>query len=263
MDLINVLIIGDIVGTAGCRAVFVHLQTLKKKLNAHLVIANGENAYEGRGITPEIADNLHKAGVDVITSGNHIWQSQDIYNYMNQNGNLLRPENYPHDVPGKGHVIIEVKGEPCAVINLEGRVSLSNIRCPFRVGMDLAKRLRQKSKIIIIDFHAEWPEEKEALALYLDGQISALVGTHTHVQTADERILSNGTGYITDLGMTGPERSVIGMSLATAIKKNLTQMPIKTEVENSTSSIMGVLLTIDTQSGKTQSIKRIWEKDII
>jgi 2',3'-cyclic-nucleotide 2'-phosphodiesterase len=263
VDSIKILALGDIIGQAGLRAVFVHLQTLKKKTNAHVVIANGENAFEGRGITPEIAENLFKAGVDVITSGNHIWQTQDIHKYLDQNDFILRPENYPTEVPGKGHTIVEAKGVPVAVVNMEGRVFLSNIRCPFRVGKEIVGRLRQKAKIVVIDFHAEWPEEKEALALYLDGQISALFGTHTHVQTADERILKQGTGYITDIGMTGPSNSVIGMTLHTALRKNLTQMPIKTEVENSSSSIMGVLLTVDPETGKCLEIQRVWERDII
>ncbi len=254
---LKTLILGDVVGQPGCRALFWGLQSLIKKNNVELVIANGENASDGLGLTPEIADRFFKSGVDVITSGNHIWQRREILPLLDFEERLLRPENYPPGVPGKGHFIINKKDIPIAILNLEGRMHLSHLHCPFQVGREIVRRLRRKTNLIIIDFHAEVPQEKEALGLYLDGQVSALVGTHSHVPTADEKILNGGTGYITDIGMTGPVDSVIGMKKEISLRRCLSQMPIKMEVEDSTPVIMGVLLEIDVNSGKTVSIQRI------
>jgi metallophosphoesterase (TIGR00282 family) len=252
-----VLLIGDIVGQPGCRAVFGSLQSLLKETRADLVVANGENASDGLGITPEAAEGLFKSGVDVITSGNHIWQRREILPLLQSDSRILRPENYPRDVPGTGHYLITKKEIPIAVINLQGRINMSNIRCPFRVGEALLRQLAKKTRVIIVDFHAELPEEKEALSLYLDGKISALVGTHTHVQTADEKILPGGTAYITDTGMTGPAEGVIGMKRETSINRSLMQIPYKMEVEQSAAVLMGVVLAIDVASGKARSIERI------
>ncbi|MBN2533083.1 MAG: TIGR00282 family metallophosphoesterase [Spirochaetales bacterium] len=256
-NTLRVLILGDIVGQPGIRAVYANMQKLKKLKKADLVIVNGENAFDGRGITPEQCDMIFSSGVNVITSGNHIWQQASIHQYLNDSPYLLRPENYPVGVPGKGFCIVEVNGEKAGVVNLEGRVFMSSIRCPFLIGKEICQRLRRETNIIIVDFHAEWPEEKEALGLYLDGKISALIGTHTHVQTADERILPGGTGYITDIGMTGPTGSVIGMKKEIVLRKNLTQMPLKMEVEESPAEIMGVVMEIDSKTGKTLSIERV------
>jgi metallophosphoesterase (TIGR00282 family) len=252
-----VLLIGDIVGQPGCRAVFGSLQSLLKETRADLVVANGENASDGLGITPEAAEGLFKSGVDVITSGNHIWQRREILPMLQNDSRILRPENYPKDVPGTGHCLITKKEVPVAVVNLQGRVNMSSIRCPFTVGEALLRQLSKKTRVIIVDFHAELPEEKEALSLYFDGKISALVGTHTHVQTADEKILPGGTAYITDTGMTGPAEGVIGMKRETSIKRSLMQIPYKMEVEQSAAVVMGVILAIDVGSGKARSIERI------
>lgn len=254
---LKILALGDVVGQPGCRALFMGLQSLVKRTRADAVIVNGENAAAGLGLTPELAAGFFKIGVDVITSGNHIWQRREIFPLLESEDRLLRPENYPTGVPGKGHCLITKKDVPIAVINLEGRQNLNTLRCPFQVGKDLAKRLRAKANIILIDFHAESPGEKEALALFLDGQISALFGTHTHVQTADEKILAGGTGFITDLGMTGPAESVIGMKREISIKRSLMQIPFKMEVEDTPPVIMGIVLEVDTGSGKTVSLKRI------
>lgn len=254
---IKALVLGDVVGQPGCRALFWGLKSLVKKTKTEIVIANGENACDGLGLTPDIMEGLFKAGVDIITSGNHIWQRGEIVPLLDFEERLLRPENYPSGIPGKGHCLISKKDIPIAVVNLEGRIHLSNLRCPFLVGKEVVHRLKNKTQIIIVDFHAECPEEKEALAFYLDGQISALVGTHTHVPTADERILEGGTGYITDIGMTGPVNSVIGMKREISIKRSLMQIPFKMEIEEAAPVIMGVLLEIDTNDGKTVSIQRI------
>jgi 2',3'-cyclic-nucleotide 2'-phosphodiesterase len=260
---LRVLVLGDIVGQPGLRAVYAHVQTLKKTKKADLVIVNGENACDGRGITPEQCDMLFSAGVNVITSGNHIWQQASIRQYLVENSHLLRPENYPVGVPGKGSCIVEVNGIKAGVVNLEGRVFMSPIRCPFLVGKEICQRLRRETKIIIVDFHAEWPEEKEALGLYLDGKVSVLAGTHTHVQTADERILPKGTGYITDIGMTGPVDTVIGMKKEIVLRKNLTQMPLRMEVQDNPAEMRGILVEIDVETGKTLLIERVKEKSSI
>jgi metallophosphoesterase (TIGR00282 family) len=237
--------------------VFGSLQSLLKETRADLVIANGENASEGLGITPEVAEGLFKSGIEVITSGNHIWQRKEILPFLEKDNRILRPENYPTGVPGTGHYMVTKKEVPIAVVNLQGRANMASIRCPFTVGEALLRRIGKSTKVIVVDFHAELPEEKEALALYFDGKISALVGTHTHVQTADEKILPGGTAYITDIGMTGPLSGVIGMKRDISIRRSLMQIPYKMEVEDSAAVVMGVLLTVAVDSGKALSIERI------
>jgi len=259
---LKALIIGDLVGQPGCRALFVGLPDLVRRLDADLVIANGENAADGFGLTPDIAQRMFASGVHVITSGNHIWQKKDIYPVLQTNDTLLRPENYPviagpGAIPGKGHCIVTVRDTAVLVINLEGRVNLSPLRDPIQVGKALLKQFRTRVKAAIVDFHAESVDEKEALGLSLDGEVSVVVGTHTHVQTADERILPNGTAYITDIGMTGPVDSVIGMKKETAVSRSLTQMPLKMEVQNSAAEIQGVLVEIDLSNGHALKIERI------
>jgi metallophosphoesterase (TIGR00282 family) len=246
-----------VVGQPGCRAVFMSLQSLVKELKVDVVIANGENAADGLGLTPVLAEGLFKSGVDVITSGNHIWQKREILPLLDSETRLLRPENYPTGVPGHGSCVVSKKGVEVAVLNLQGRLNMYNVRCPFSVGLDLAKRLRSQARVIVVDFHAEAPEEKEALSLYLDGLVSAVIGSHTHVQTADERILSRGTGCITDVGMTGPKNGVIGMKPDISIRRALTQIPYKMEVEDTETVISGVLLEIDTDTGRSLSISRV------
>jgi metallophosphoesterase (TIGR00282 family) len=259
---LKTLILGDIVGQPGCRALFIGLPDLARRLAADLVIANGENAADGFGLTPDIAERMRTSGVHVITSGNHIWQKREIYPLLQTSDTLLRPENYPvitgpGAIPGKGHCIITVRDTAVLVINLEGRVNLSPLRDPVQVGKAVVKQFRSRVKAVIVDFHAEAVDEKEALGLSLDGEVSAVVGTHTHVQTADERILAGGTAYITDIGMTGPIDSVIGMKKEIAIARSLTQMPLKMEVQNSAAEIQGVLLEIDLETGKTMKIERV------
>ncbi len=268
---LTALVLGDVVGAPGCRALFIGLPDLARRLGADLVIANGENAADGFGLTPGIADRMFTAGVHVITSGNHIWQRREIWPVLATNDMVLRPENYPKPeragagrasdpppVPGKGHCIVTVRDLPILVVNLEGRVNLSPLRDPFPVGRSLLRQMRARARMAIVDFHAEAVEEKEALALWLDGEASAVVGTHTHVQTADERILPGGTAYITDAGMTGPTAGVIGMRRETAIARSLTQMPLKMEVDSaSPAEIQGVLLELDPSSGKAVRIERV------
>ncbi len=254
------LFLGDICGQPGCRAVFVGLKGLIKEYKSDIVIANGENAADGFGITGEQVHQLTSNGIDVITSGNHIWQHRDIIPMLEDNPILLRPGNYPPRVPGKGSVLFQTKAGPVGVVNLQGRRSLPPTDCPFRVGRELVEILKHKTSVIIVDFHAEQPEEKESLAYYLNGSVSAVLGTHTHVQTADERILPGGTAYITDAGMTGPEDSVIGSIPELSVERQLTQMPLKSEVADHSSMINGVFLEIDSETGKTLTIERIYKR---
>ncbi|MQY76466.1 MAG: TIGR00282 family metallophosphoesterase [Spirochaeta sp.] len=261
--VIRVLFLGDVIGQPGCRALFINLKSITKKIKADMVIVNGENANEGFGLTSEIMTAFFKSGVDVITSGNHIWQQKEIYPYLESEDKLLRPENYDESLPGKGSCTIIKKEIKIAVVNLQGRMFLSPLRCPLKIGRETARRLSRETKVIIVDFHAESVEEKEALALYLDGQVSAVIGTHTHVQTADQRILPAGTGYLTDVGMVGPLESVIGMNRETAIQRGLTQMPLKMDVVEKPAMMMGVLLEIDVQSGKTVAIELFSENSSV
>jgi metallophosphoesterase (TIGR00282 family) len=262
MNKISVLVLGDVVGQPGCRALFFKLPGLIKKYKADLVIVNGENASDGFGILPDIAENFFSKGVDIITTGNHIWQKREIYPLLNkENTRIVRPANYPNGVPGRGDVFVNVKGVDVAVLNLLGRVRMGlPVDCPFRCAQNFLKK-NSKNKVVIIDFHAEDTLEKEALAWYLDGRVSAVVGTHTHVQTADERILPKGTAYITDIGMTGPDDSVIGTKPEISIRRSLTQLPLKMEVADHESSINGVLINIDGDTGKSISIDRIFIKE--
>lgn len=255
---LTIIVFGDIIGQSGCRGVFSETKNLMKEFSADLVIANGENAADGFGITPEILGHLHAAGVNVITSGNHIWQKDEILPILDSEDTLLRPENYPHgETPGKGICTLRVRNIPVTVLNLQGRERLSHVDCPFRTAKAVLKSLSKENKVIIIDFHAEEPQEKESLAWYLDGSVSAVLGTHTHVQTADERILPKGTGYISDLGMTGPSEGIIGFEVETAIQRSLTQMPLKNEVAYSKAVIQGVVLKVDVETGNTLSMERI------
>ena len=249
------LLLGDIYGDPGCRVLFMKLQTLKKKYRADFVVVNGENAFKGFGIIPSQVDMLFGIGVDVITSGNHIWQQEDIYPYLDSQSSLLRPANYGNLL--QGHVYV-VKDNVC-VINLQGRMNMPATDDPFKCAQDILKKLDSKVKTIFVDFHAESPEEKEAMGFFLDGKVTAVVGTHIHVQTMDEKILPNGTAYITDLGMCGPKGSIIGSDPELAIKRQLTQMPMKAQVLDAAAEIHGVCIRSDAETGKALSIERIAE----
>ncbi len=253
---LQVLFLGDICGQPGNRAVFIGLKQLIRDYRVDFVIANGENASDGFGITPEVANNLYAAGIDVLTSGNHIWQKDEILPLLKQETRLLRPHNYPPSAPGRGYVIQQVHGHTVTVINLQGRLQMSSIDCPFRSARELVNRHEIRDSIILIDFHAESSEEKEALALYLDGKVAGVVGTHTHIQTADERILPQGTAYITDLGMTGPVMGVIGSRPDISVERQQTQIPLRNKIIDAPAAIQGVVLTVDAESGRADSIER-------
>jgi 2',3'-cyclic-nucleotide 2'-phosphodiesterase len=254
----KILFIGDIVGRPGRRALEGLLKKVIADYGVEFTIANGENSAGGMGITPEIAMEILSQEVDVLTSGNHIWAKREIIPLLNEEGRLLRPANYPPQVPGRGSGTFETpSGTKVAVLNLEGRVFMKNLDCPFRVGEREIESLREDTNVIIIDFHAEATSEKIALGRFLDGKASAVLGTHTHVQTSDERILKEGTAYITDVGMTGPLDSVIGIKTQVAMERFLTQVPLKFDVATGEIELQGVVVDIDADTGKARDIKRI------
>ncbi|HRY81212.1 MAG TPA: TIGR00282 family metallophosphoesterase [Spirochaetia bacterium] len=254
-DTVRVLMLGDVIGDPGLRALFAGLPGLIKKTRADLVVANGENAAGGFGITREAAERMFSLGIDVITTGNHVWEKKDIDKLLDSEPRILRPANYPAGAPGSGFRAFEKDGVPWLVLSLQGRERLYPIDCPFRTAKEILKR--HKSHLAVIDFHAEATEEKEALGFHLDGEASVVAGTHTHVQTADERILPGGTGYITDLGMSGPADSVIGVKTEICLRRSLTQMPLKMESAEGEAGIQGALFEVDVRSRRTLSILRI------
>ncbi len=252
----KVLLIGDIVGSNGVKKVMDVVPKYKEENNIDFVVANGENSAEGMGITKKIFDNLINAGVNVITMGNHTWGKRDIFEFINDE-HIVRPANYSAGVPGTGYRIHECNGKKIAVINLIGRVDVGVLsENPFTKADQLIRKI--KADIILVDFHAEATAEKIALGYYLDGKVTCVFGTHTHVQTADETILGWGTGYITDIGMTGPKRSVIGMDIEASIKRFLTSFPERYRVSPDEEIILsGCVLDINDETCKIESINRI------
>ncbi|MCC6502591.1 MAG: TIGR00282 family metallophosphoesterase [Deltaproteobacteria bacterium] len=259
-DQTKVLFIGDIIGKPGRIAVRELLPKLVGRYSPDIVIANGENAAGGFGITPEIAEELKKLQVDVITSGNHIWDKKEVYEYLGVEKRLLRPANYPQGSPGAGSGLYECpSGFKVGVVNLMGRIFMDCLDSPFIVGMELVRKLRETTPVVIVDFHAETTSEKMALGWHLDGVASAVIGTHTHVQTSDERVLTNGTAFITDAGMTGPIDSVIGMRKEVILERFLTHLPARFDVATKSVELQGVFVEVDNRSGKALRVERIKE----
>ncbi|MFH1845940.1 MAG: TIGR00282 family metallophosphoesterase [Candidatus Omnitrophota bacterium] len=258
----RVLFIGDIVGKPGRTIAKKTIKFLRKKEKIDFVIANGENAAGGSGLTPAISEELFNSGIDLLTSGDHIWKKRDIYNFLKGTNNVLRPLNYPSGAPGTGSAVIEVNGGQykIGVMNLIGRVFMEAVECPFRMAKEEVERLRKETPVIIVDIHAEATSEKAAMGWYLDGKVSAVVGTHTHIQTADEKILPGGTAYITDCGMAGPYDSVIGRKKEAVIERFLTQLPARFDMAVDNIEMHGVLIDIDERTGKALAIKRVQEK---
>lgn len=265
-ELTRILFIGDIIGKPGRTAVRELLPALVGRHEPDLVIANGENAAGGFGITPDIADDLFALQIDVLTSGNHIWDKKEIYDYLKagrRGGNggpdkLLRPINYPSGAPGRGADIFECpSGAKVGVVNVSGRVFMGDLDCPFVAAREAVENLKKETKVIVLDMHAETTSEKTAMGWYLDGSASAVIGTHTHVQTSDERVLTNGTAFITDAGMTGPMDSVIGMRKDAIIERFLTRLPVKFDVATKGVELQGVVVAIETATGRARSIERI------
>jgi metallophosphoesterase (TIGR00282 family) len=259
----RILFIGDILGQPGRRIVKEILPILREELQPDLVLANAENAAAGFGITPSLVEELLDLDIAVLTSGNHIWDKKEIYPYFRDqvNGRLLRPANYPADAPGHGLFLGKTPGGiGYAVINLQGRVFMPALDCPFRKADTLLASIPEDVKIRVVDFHAEATSEKQALGWYLDGRVTAVLGTHTHVPTADETVLPLGTAYLTDLGMTGPYESVIGMDRQSVIKKFLDQLPARFEVAQGDVRLSAALLEVDPQTGRAISICRVLKK---
>ena len=259
MSETRVLFLGDIIGRPGRRAVRELLPGLVLKHSPDMIIANGENAAGGFGLTPEVYQELKKLNIDVITTGNHVWDRKEIVGCLKKDhADILRPVNYPPAAPGTGSTIFTCpSGVKVGVVNLSGRVFMESLDCPFRTGMDVIKKLREATPAIVVDMHAETTSEKAAIGWYFDGQVSAVIGTHTHVQTSDERILHKGTAFITDAGMTGPVDSVIGMRKEKIIEGFLTEMPTRFEVASKDLELQGVLVTLRSEDGKAKGIERI------
>ncbi len=255
---VKLLFIGDVIGKPGREALSRELHRIVDRHMVDLVIANGENAAGGFGLTEETAQDLFKCGVQMITSGNHIWDKKDALDYIKREERIVRPANYPEGTPGKGATIVKTPGGiKVGVLNLEGRVFMNNLDCPFRCADREIAKLREETPIIFVDFHAEATSEKAALGWYLDGRVSAVIGTHTHVQTADERILTAGTAYMTDAGMTGAFDSVIGVKKEEAILKFVSQRPSKFEVAKKDIRINGVVIDVDEKTGLALNVERI------
>ncbi|WP_347491549.1 TIGR00282 family metallophosphoesterase [Desulfoscipio sp. XC116] len=254
----RLMMIGDVFGRSGRRALKENIPGLVHDEKIDLVLANGENAAGGNGITRENAREIFAAGVDVITLGNHVWNKKEIINYMDKENRIIRPLNYPPGTPGIGFGLFKTRNnDTVGVVNLSGRVFMPELDCPFRCADQVIPLLKEKTSIIIMDFHAEATSEKAAMAYYMDGRLSAVCGTHTHVQTADERILDGGTAFITDVGMTGPYDSVIGVKKELVVNKFLTQMPQKFEAAAGLYQFNAVIIEVRRETGQAVDIKRI------
>lgn len=257
----KILFIGDIVGKPGRQIVAELLPKIKDEFQLDFVVANAENAAGGSGITSPVADELFKCGIDLLTSGDHIWKKKEILEIIDKTRRILRPANYPEGAPGVGSCTLESRsGVTVGVINLVGRVFMQPVECPFQTAKREIEKLKKETPLILVDIHAEATSEKMALGYFLDGLVSAVIGTHTHIQTADEKILPRGTAYITDLGMTGPYNSVIGQRIDQIIQRFLTGMPTRFEVATEDIQLHGVVLDVDSKTGRANSIERIQRK---
>ena len=252
----NILFIGDIFASPGRRIVADHLQDIVEANRIDLTIANAENAAGGFGLTPAIAEELFGLGLDVLTSGNHVWDKREVYDYLRRQPRLLRPANYP-EAPGQGVIVWRARnGVDCAVINLQGRTYMASTDCPFRKADEILGALDPAIKVRFVDFHAEATSEKIALGWYLDGRVSAVIGTHTHVPTADTRILPGGAAYQTDCGMTGPYHSVIGVQTDIVVQRFLTGLPVRMEAARQNPELHAVIVEVDETTGKARAIRR-------
>lgn len=257
MGALPILFLGDVVGEPGLRAVQARLPGLVAETGARLVIANGENSAAGLGITGAAARTLFSAGVHVITTGNHVWDKKEILGRLEHLPRLLRPANYPPGTPGTGWCTVEVDGVPVGVANLSGRIFMDPLDCPFQGADAVFARFPPEVRVRLLDFHAEATSEKQAMAWYLDGRVTAVLGTHTHVATADARVLPGGTGFITDVGMTGVLDSVIGVSVPRAVERFRTRIPRGHAVAEGEATVCGVLLVADLDTGRCVRIQRV------
>ncbi len=254
----KILFVGDVVGRPGRKLLKDHLSPVQQEHDVDYTIVNVENAAGGFGITPPLAEEILEYGVDVMTSGNHVWDKREVFDFLNREPRLLRPGNYPKGAPGSFvHIGESRTGTPVAVMNLQGRVFMPLTDCPFRLAEKEVQRIARETRIIVIDFHAEATSEKMALGWFLDGQVSAIIGTHTHIPTADWRVLPRGTAYVSDVGMTGPYDSVIGMELDGSLSRFLTGLAARMEVASENPRFSAMLLDVDESTGMARSIRRI------
>jgi hypothetical protein len=256
-SLLHVLFIGDVVGPSGYQAIVQGLPRVRREWPLDLVVANGENASGGFGLQEKTYHQLREAGVDVITLGNHAWDKKEIFAFIDQADRIVRPANYPPGTPGRGFTVLKVKGVSVGILQLMGRAFINIGDCPFQVAERELKKLKPLASLILVDMHAEASSEKMAMAYMLDGKVSAVLGSHTHVQTADEQIFPRGTGYITDAGMTGPRDSILGIRPDLALKRIREQLPVRFEVADGDGVLSAVWLAIDKQTGRTLQIQRI------
>jgi metallophosphoesterase (TIGR00282 family) len=258
----RILFLGDVVGRPGRRAAARLVPRLIKEQGLDFVVANCENASGGKGVDPQAAEDLFDAGIDVLTSGNHVWQHRDIIPYIQENERLLRPANLPAGVPGVGYTVRRARRSTAqvGVLNLIGRVFMTPVDCPFRVADGAVDELRKKTSVILVDMHAEATSEKVGMGWFLAGRVSAVVGSHTHVQTADERILPGGTAHLADAGMCGPEDSILGVKTDQVLRRFLTQMPVRFEVASGAVIAQGALIDVDDGSGQAIAIRRLRER---
>lgn len=257
----KILFIGDIVGSPGREAIKKLLPGLQEEYSLDFVIANAENAAGGSGITAKVSQELFSSGVSVLTSGDHIWKKSEIFDLLRSEERILRPVNFPDGAPGSGFAVFKAhNGIKLGVINVQGRVFMEALDSPFKTVLSALEKISLDTKIIVVDIHAEATSEKVALGWYLDGKVSAVLGTHTHIQTADEHVLPAGTAYITDVGMTGPYHSVIGRKIENVLERFITSVPVRFEVALENIQLHGVVLDIDATTGKANSIVRIQKK---
>lgn len=258
----NLLFIGDVVGSPGRDMVKEYLPKLKEKYSPQLTIINGENAAGGKGITEKIYRQFLEQGAQAVTLGNHAWDNREIFEFIDKAKYLVRPANFPKNTPGKGLIFIKINQLEVAIINLQGRTFMNPIDCPFQKVDELIAIARERTPFIFVDFHAEVTSEKQALGWYLDGRVSAVVGTHTHVQTADHRILPGGTAYLTDVGMTGPYDGILGMEREAVLKRFLTSLPVRFEVPNGgRNQLSAVNIELDQKTGLAKKIEPILIND--
>ncbi|MDP4163428.1 MAG: TIGR00282 family metallophosphoesterase [Bacillota bacterium] len=258
----NLLFIGDVVGSPGRDMIKEYVPKLKDKYRPHITIINGENAAGGKGITEQIYRQFLEVGAQAVTLGNHAWDNREIFEFINEAKYLVRPANFPDPTPGKGMVFVRLNDLEVAVINLQGRTFMAPLDCPFKKADELVEEARKRTPFIFVDFHAEVTSEKQAMGWYLDGRVSAVVGTHTHVQTADSRILPEGTAYLTDVGMTGPYDGILGVEREPVLKRFMTAMPVRFEVpKTGRTQLSAVYIELDRKTGMAKKIERILIND--
>ena len=257
----KILMAGDVIGHSGRRAFRERTPRLRKEFGIDIVIVNGENSAGGKGITERSLEELYSAGADIVTSGNHVWDKKEVLGFIDREPFLIRPANYPEGAPGKGYCIYPFRSKNIGVMNLSGRTFMPALDCPFRKADELLGEFSGQCDIILLDFHGEATSEKVAMGWYLDGRIHAVIGTHTHIQTADERILPQGTAYITDVGMVGPIDSILGVKKEAVIGRFLTGMPAKFDVAEGRTVYSAVIIDIDDATGDVKEIKRLYTCD--